>query len=380
MNRIALLVAAAATASSVSAQTGQVLFSTLANSRTGGVEQDIIGLLDTATPGVFNTLYTATAADSRLSRLARGPGNSFVIGDAPFPSNPGVQGDLLRFDNLLAGGASPTTVIDGGTNLGVSAIVGLQYNSAANGYLWVNNPAATGVNPNPTDGVFFANADGTGITQLVMDTGNPAPSFRAGVEVKADPLNPNSYYVTSLNGGTGNFGDGDANQSSAIWRLDLNTANPGSSAFSLVTALDSASTGLGEDINFSQGITFDASGNLIISDRNNNKIYRGDTDGAGGVTGWTEIADLGALQTNLGLDFGEIEDIEYNAFDNTLVFVEGKPQFDPDIGRISTINLDGTGYQILLDDVYVRDVFVVPTPASAAILGLGGLAAVRRRR
>ena len=48
---------------------------------------------------------------------------------------------------------------------------------------------------------------------------------------------------------------------------------------------------------------------------------------------------------------------------------------------IVEVNLDGTGRTILASGLdQINSLVAIPAPASAALLGLGGLATVRRRR
>lgn len=384
MKRMFGCLALAVTAGAASGQqAGDVLFTTLTRTATGGANGDIIGVLDQSLPGSFNTLYTVPETNSRLNRLARAPGqNNFFVGNAPFPpANDRSTGDLWQVSNIF-GSATRSTVVSSSTQPELIGPIGVQYNAAADRVIWVNNAIGTGVGAGDIDdGIFGASPNGSNFVDIFQEPPfGPAPTYNAGVEIKADPLRANSYYVTTLNGGDDLTGPGDP-QAGTIWRLDLDVSDASNSTMTLITTLDAATTGLSESLTRVQGLTFAPNGDLLIGDKLNEKIYRlGITPDGLGLASAAEIIDLAPIHISAGVTAAGPGDIEYDPFNNALVMVE-------DIGlntdlndRIARINLDGTGYQVLLSDIAVNDVFIVPAPGSLALLGMGGLAALRRRR
>jgi hypothetical protein len=90
---------------------------------------------------------------------------------------------------------------------------------------------------------------------------------------------------------------------------------------------------------------------------------------------------LDALQAATNTSFGSVEEIEWDSFNNRWLLVEDLGGLNSP-SRITTLNADGiSGYGVLYSGGFaIRDIEVVPTPATAAVLGLGGMLAARRRR
>lgn len=380
MTRTAVALVAGLALSGVASAQSQIVFTTQDTSdNLNAGTQDFIGVVDTSNPGSFNTLFTNADPDSRFLNIVNAGGDSWFVSDSPFPSSNGT-GSIFRFDNLLGGAPVQSNLV----NNGLWTVEGQAVN---NGYVaFVNNPSGTGVNPNASDGLYVANLDGSGLTQVFQESGTAAfPRFQAGTEIRQIAGQANSFWVTSLNGGSN--GALDTDRASSLHRLDVDPNNFANSTLTTVSALDTASTGLSESINFSQGFAVGNDGTLYIGDNMNRSIYAATVNATNdGFDSFVEIADLDAIAAAAGVRLANIGDIEYDAFRDKLVFTQaiGLSVLEPGefagIGRIAEINLDGTGFNVLADGIYVSDLTIIPAPASAALLGLGGLAAVRRRR
>lgn len=109
---------------------------------------------------------------------------------------------------------------------------------------------------------------------------------------------------------------------------------------------------------------------LFVTEWLEGKVYRIDLDGSGNFAGISTIAS--------GL--ANPEAIEYNPFTGKLVISEEANKVVAN-QKISQINPDGTGYQVLVGQTHARGfTFVVPTPGTAGLAGIAGLIALRRRR
>lgn len=346
--------------------------------------QDFIGLLDVASPGAFQTLFTNADADSRLRRIVQnGGGDSFFVGDSPSPTQPDL-GSIFQFDGLLGGSPSQSTIVGGGGLLLDPG--GIAVNTASDYIVFNNNPSGTGSSVNPEDGIFVANRDGSGLTQILAESASaPFPRFQAGTELRQSRSDANTFFAVGLNGGAD--GPSDSFRPSAITTVTVDPGDFSNSSVVNTIGLDSATTGLDEDLRFVLGFTQDNDGNMYFSDSKNLAIYRATLNSDGdGFDSFEEILDTAAAATAAGLRATGAADLEFDPFRNKLVFTgqvflaDLLPGESQGIGRIMEINLDGSGYNVLLDDVYVEDLVIIPAPSSAALLGLASLIGTRRRR
>lgn len=320
----------------------------------------------------------------RLSDLTFGPGGSIFVGNGPSQVGTGqTVGQIYRIDNPF-GAASSTTVASGGD---LQNPIGLQWDTRTQRLVYTNNPNLT---PGPAKGVYTMDAGGT-ITRLRADESNlsPLPINQNNAFLVPSPQGGDDYYVVSTNGGRFLVPQGalpaNRNWASRVTRLSFPTA--GLDAGSMSNTIDFSDIGpvngnplpapfpantfnpfgdgtLPTVLTDVRGIAASNSGSLYVTDQLTGGIYEIFLNGAGNYNGIRTVIT--------GLSGPEA--IAYDYTNNTLVFAEHGN------ARIARINLDGSGLSTVVSDVFVRGIRIVPTPAGVAIVGLGGLVALRRRR
>ena len=313
----------------------------------------------------ITTRFTDTNADSRLGSIVR-LGGDYYIANGPFlPTTPNAAG-VARLSNLFN---SPSLgFIAQGDPYANPA--GMIFDNNTN-RLWLANNFFTET-PNKVPGIF--NVDpGTGSTNVAYQqplppSTPPAPDRLTGVA--QDPTS-NNLLAISINGGT--FVDPDTSLSppdrrfgSQLYRLAIDPVTLDATPSLIVDFSDTSVTGLAAPITFGRDIfTIPTTGEVVITD-GNGAIYGITLDGAGDFQSIRTIIDGLAAERPGGA--------AYNPFNNTIVF---STVFDQSIWEV---NLDGTGLSLLATGVAPGGFAFVPAPASVALLGLGGLAATRRRR
>lgn len=324
-------------------------------------QQNAVRFLDTGT-NTASTLWASPNPDSRLANITAGPSGEFYVADGRLPFPNLTDAGILRIDDLF-GSATASSLTQGNP---LQNPLGLVYDPTTSGLLTVSNPGSP-VTGDTVDGIFSVSLGGTVGPVHVEDNNGTGVRFDDGHSIVADPFS-NDYFVTSVNGGSFDNGLADG-RSSTLWRLEYD-GNTNSYDLGETPVLDFANseTGFGSDLLNIRGIaSVPGSSSLWVTDFVNGSILRIDLDGSGNFQSLTEIAS--------GLN--EPESIIYNPFTGELVFTERGGLTD---SKISSINLDGTGYEILLEGEHARGFYIVPTPGTGALLLLSGLAAVRRRR
>jgi len=247
----------------------------------------------------------------------------------------------------------------------------------------LNNPAGNQPPTNPTDGVSAINLGTMTASQIFAEPTTGDPRYNAGVDIVADPTRANSYYVLTFNRGVdGGFSD---EAPSTLHRMSVNN-DLSSVTMDLIQDFSVSEVGAANAITRATSIAVDpTSGDVLVTANAGpaeRKIVRVGIDAMGDSTGVSLFADIGAYQTNLGIGSGGVEEIEWDSFNNRWLLVEDLA-LNNSPSRITTLGADGSmaGYGVLFDGGFaIRDIQVVPTPGALAVMGLGGLAAIRRRR
>ncbi len=377
MTRIASLAAIVAFAGSATAQfaPGSLLFTS--DNRTGG--SDTVNALDYSSLNI-DQLLAFPAGDQTTSAfggLTPGPNGEFYIANSPNPTVVPSTAELFRIDGLFSGAPSTSLFSD---NDAFQRSGGVTYDPFTDSLLVLNNPGSDPALPTDTEGMLsFDRATGAYDGLVVgQNLGDPAPRIQAtGGGIVPTGRNAGEYYFGSLNGGVAvdpSQGTGGRANASAIARTQLNDpANPLDDTTDILIDLSPSVTGQSEFISLIRGMDVLPSGNLIIADLNSASIWEIAIDGNGDYAGITRLLDLEPEGRVPG-------DIIYNPFTNKINYVEFTDG-DPFTMDIVEINLDGTGAVDLATGLTgVGSLIAIPAPASAALLGLGGLAAVRRRR
>lgn len=308
-----------------------------------------------------NLLFSVT--DARLAGITR-IGTDWFFADGPFPVTDPSNSRIIKATGLFSGAPVVTTFASSGD---IQNPIGITYHSGANSIIGVMNP---GKAPPKFDGLLSIDSTGTSTTRLFEEP-DPAvtssPRYNAGAYIVQDRNRGNRFLVTNSNGGV-DAPDPTQDNFVASTLHAFTIGDDLTTTHDYIYDFSSSATGLPNTLFEVRGMTI-AGDNVYVSDVLRGEIYRLTLDGTGAVSGISLL--LG------GLD--QPESLIYNPFTNKLIIDEAG-ELDPLRARISQINLDGTGYEVLAEGFHARGFEIVPTPGALALLGLGGLAAGRRRR
>ncbi len=297
----------------------------------------------------------------RLAGITRN-GNDWFFADGPFPVQVPSNSRILRATNLFSGAPIVTTLASSGD---IQNPIGIRYHSASNNIIGVMNPSGTSY-----EGLLGINAT-TGATTPLFQEPNPAtepsPRYNAGAYIVQDLNRANRFLVTNFNGGIDR--PNPAADLGVASTLHAFTITGGlATTHDYIYDFSSSNTGLPQTLFDVRGIAINGN-NVYVSDLSRGEIYRLTLDGTGAVSGIALLAS----------GFDNPESLIYNPFTNKLI-VDEVGGLDPARARISQINPDGSGYQVLAMGFHARGFEIVPAPGAMFLLGLGGLAATRRRR
>jgi hypothetical protein len=371
MKAIATLIVLAGFAAVASAQVtpanGDIIFT---SETANGVK-----LISGAAPGGATTLYLSSNTATRFAGIRQAPDGNYYVADGRFPFPNTTDAGIVRISNIFSGSASASQLTQGNP---LQNPLGLEWSNTTNEFITNSNPGSP-VNGQTNDGLFGANLAGV-VRQFYQEpfpVPGPRPVFDASFDLVPDPR-PGSrdYLITTVNGGVDVnpnpvFGfDGFA---STVWRMRydavgntyaLDTSGP-------VVDFSASFTGAANSFYNTRGITaVPGTNSFFVADLEAGAINQVTMNAAGAFVSQQTIIT--------GLLFPE--SVEYNPYTNKLVIAERGGAFSTAGARISDINLDGSGYRVLYAGEHARGFAIVPSPASAALLGVGGLVALRRRR
>lgn len=324
-------------------------------------QQNAVRFLDST--GSVSTLYASVNPDTRFANVTAGPTGELYVADGrlPFPNT--TDAGILRVDMPFSGSASASYLTQGNP---LQNPVGLTYDSVSGNLLTVSNPGSP-VTGDTIDGIFSVSLSGATGPIFVEDNNATGVRFDDGFGL-ARANGSNDFFVTAVNGGSFDAGGVDG-RSSTIWRMEYD-AGSGDYALANDPAVDFADafTGFGSDLTNIRGIaTVPGSDSIWVTDFDNGSILRVDLASDG------SFSSVSLVASNLA----QPETIIYNPLTGKLVFSERGDLTD---SRISSIAIDGSGYEVLLEGEHARGFYIVPAPGSAALMALAGFAATRRRR
>ncbi len=311
--------------------------------------------------GSPNLLFSVPGG--RLAGITRN-GGDWYFADGPFPVQNPSNSRILKATSLFSGAPVVTTFASSGD---IQNPIGIAYHAASNNIIGVMNPASA---PPFFEGLLGINATTTATTRLFSEpdpAGTPSPRYNAGMYIAQDFNRPNRFLVTTANGGVDAPNPADDNQiASALHAFTIDPVLATTNDY--IYDFSSSNTGLPHTLFEVRGLAV-VGDSVFVSELIRGEIYRLDLDATGAVTGINFIA----------AGFDVPESIIYNPFTNKLI-VDEIGGLDPLRARISQINLDGSGYEVLAMGYHARGFAIVPAPGSIALLGLGALFAARRRR
>lgn len=365
---ITALLATTGVASAQFTSPGDILFTT----ENGGSIRNISGFA----PGGSLTLWTATEfADTELAGIDLGPNGNFYVADGrnPIPGPDIVNSGIIEVTDLF--GTPSSSYITRGNPL--QRPIGLKYDATTDRLLTISNPGTTNPPLAPRiDGIFSVSTDGSTVDSVFLESSaDPLPRFQAGTYLTPDP-NSNDWWAASVNGGV-DTGVSPNNPASTISRVRYNGGSNDYTVESSPSTIDLSASATGAAVTYNniRGIAALPGDNggtdLYFTDSGTNAVVLLELDAFDNLISLSEIAT----------GFAGISTMEYNPFTGQLVFVDD--DITDDSMRVWSINLDGTGLTLLHDtepDQEIRGLYIIPAPGTMALLGLTGLAAVRRRR
>ncbi|MEL6496906.1 MAG: hypothetical protein AAF937_04595 [Planctomycetota bacterium] len=378
MTRIASIAAVLAFAGSASAQfaPGSLLF--ISDDRDGGA--DSVNALDYNSLSVTN-LFNFAAGGQDVARhggLAQGPDGEFYVGNSPLPNLDPSTASLERLDGLFSGAPVQSTAVSAPSLQNTTGVI---YDSFTDSLLVLNNPGSAFPVPREFEGLQSYDRATGAYDGLVVPEDFAMPGIGAvGGGLVAAGSNPGEYFFGSINGGVGFDptlpGDG-SRTASVIARTQLNDpANPLDDTTEVLVDLTPADSGADEFLGLLRGLAVLPNGNIAFLEGNSSRIWEVVLDGNGDFDSLNIIFDGDGIA---GDDRALGSGIIYNQFTDKLNYIENTDTLG--VFNIVEINTDGTGRTILASGLTnVNSLVAIPAPASAALLGLGGLAAARRRR
>ncbi len=386
IRKTTFLLALAGLAASASAQMpGDILFAT--NDRAGG--SDTIQLLDygSLTPSTLVTFAPAPISAHRLiGGIARDSSGAFYFSNSPTPEQNPSTANIYQVTDMFNPGLR--TVNNFFNSDPIQAVEGMAYDAVTNNVLMTNNPGSASTLPLRLEGVLGLDvANPVSVTVVVPEPpfSDPRPRPNAFNTIVGDRLRGGNFYVGTVNGGiqdNPNVPPGQDREASVIHRLVMNNpGDPTDVTFSPVIDLSTSFTGLPDTLSRIRGVASADNGDIYIVEETTRSLYEIDLDGNGDFVSISKILDLDTEldSANTGIlyqPFGVI----FNQFTGKLNYVERNFTSGNFEGRIVEVNLDGTGRNVLLNNVDATALYAVPAPSTLALIGLGGLAAARRRR
>jgi PEP-CTERM motif-containing protein len=238
-----------------------------------------------------------------------------------------------------------------------------------------NSSQSSGILSGALTNSLVARYDGTTYTSYATTYNSPYPYKMGYIDGNGDYQNQwdqdGIYDIAISSNGTGYIVADPASGGSKIFEYDLSTGY----------ATEAASIG-----GYAGGIAFDSSGNLYYASQTGSGILKFSVDGFG-------VLDMSASVSVLGVTAGYIGFDDSDNFYATTDMGGTLSKFDLSLGtKLTDIAFGGIG-QFVFDDgsIYLLDtdwglwattvyeVTAVPEPTTIILLGLGGVALLKRR-
>lgn len=267
------------------------------------------------------------------------------------------------------------------------------FDPATNQLIFPNNNQNLQSTPDERQAIIGVNVTTGVVSTLAQDpTGNGGnflntPNFRQPNGITTDPTGVGNYLFVSPDGSDflvpSIVPGGGGPQGGTLWRLNGETSGSGATLVKDLASPDIVSA-VGRGLGFQLSMEpIPGENALLLTDAGDGDgtdagIYRIDFNPDG------SFASIALILSEANFPAMAVPgDIVYNPF--TGKFVVGSQSLGANIGDfIFEMNADGTGVNILASNVQAGDFIIVtnniPAPGAAALLGLAGVAGLRRRR
>ncbi|MCC6429006.1 MAG: hypothetical protein IT435_19575 [Phycisphaerales bacterium] len=324
--------------------------------------------------GVTSTLVSFADPDVRLAEVFRAPTGDWYVDSGPFPvDTSNNKSALYKIDNVFAAVPVVSTVKQG---FDMANPEGMVWYNGQNNILYANNAQSEYGNDSAVHrGVRSVNVTSGVDVNSYQQTFISTPTVRTANDILQNPYGGNDdFYLVAINGGNVDFSSADAAWST-LWHYSVDSGTKAGTPSLMVNLGDTSATGLAKPLTFVRHATIKTASNemfvvnaaLDIQDQSMNGIFKITLNPDGTFGGISMIFQdlVNALRP---------DNVEYNPFTDKVVFS------DEPTGAIYQINPDGSGFELVVAGVGSRGFYFVPAPGAAALVGLAGLAALRRRR
>lgn len=326
---------------------------------------DFIGVIDVGAGlpnfSVLHNFVGGPAAGVNPANLTLAGDGNWYVSQGTFDVSAPAR--IIRVQNLFGSPVESNFYVGEQTNPGspMDNPIGINWDSARQRLWVVDNPGLS-----PTGGIDNVLCMTLGAAVQTSYSEPPdilgAPIYQDGTRMTPD-RNSGNYFMIAPNGGLTGQGGLATGNPGVIWRMTVDGSN-NMTASVFFDFSDYLPTLVGEPAGITSAMNPDGSADLFVPDYVSNAIYRV------GVNADGSVGTVSQILTGLS-GAGEIQ---YDPYNNKIVFAnEGTSQ-------IFRMNRDGSGLEVLANNVRSRGIYIIPTPGAATIAGLAGLVALRRRR
>ncbi len=315
-----------------------------------------------------SNLFNFGDPDTRVLRIDRAPNGRFYMDNSPFPPTDPNEAGLIQIDHLFSA-PNMSFLAQGDARFSIGSSV--DFDAARNQVFMMQIPTSNHADPRYFGVLAIDPGNGniTNVFQEDRDNRPRRPRWQRGIEMVKD-VNTQDYFALAVNGGIFEDPNGpgdppDRNFGSTLHRLSIDGNLVGTESL-IVDLSDTGVTGLDRPITFARGIDIHPNfGDIYIAD-GEGSIFTLTLDREGNFATITEIVS--------GLLEERPDALLYNPFNGKLLFNTARGD------NIYQVNLDGTGLETVIENFDAGGIFVIPSPSTLTLIGLGTLFAARRRR